>query len=213
LIPIKDAAVKAGNFTVNLVRDTLHINKVKYTVDNLDSLPPQLKAIKTGCLEDEKHFLFFKKENPLSNHYPAKFTLDNEVWPDTETYFQSWKAKLAGKPEERQKIKKAGCPVKAKKLGNAVKGLDEGIWEARRVEIMTIANRAKFSQNPELLDYLLATGTKKLVEASPNDKIWGIGMSMFYYRVLQCKHKWGDNLFGDVLETLREYFAKKRQNQ
>merc|ERR1719215_2497412 len=87
------------------------------------------------------------------------------------------KARLFGDNEMRSRTLAEYHPLEQKKLGQKVRQFDDQVWDAHRLAIVTAGNRAKFQQNPELRDILLATGTKRLAEASPIDRIWGIGMS------------------------------------
>ncbi|GMF41687.1 unnamed protein product [Phytophthora lilii] len=75
-------------------------------------------------------------------------------------------------------ILRAKSPPVAKKLGRQVKNYDDAVWSEHRYEIMLQALKLKFSCDEELTAKLLATGDKKLYEASRHDAIWGIGLSV-----------------------------------
>ena len=95
-------------------------------------------------------------------------------------------------------------PKKIKALGRKVKNYDDKKWEALRQDIVRRGNLAKFGQNQRLKQYLLSTGEKVIVEASPYDQIWGIGMSA---QSAEAKdpNKWlGTNYLGFALEWVRE---------
>jgi ribA/ribD-fused uncharacterized protein len=112
----------------------------------------------------------------LSNWFPARFVLHTITYPTAEHYMMAEKAKLFGDEKIREKIIAANSPGKAKSLGRRVSDFDEAAWESGRFEIVVEANVAKFSQNENLGALLRATGSKVLVEASPQDRVWGIGI-------------------------------------
>src|SRR6185295_19964985 len=87
------------------------------------------------------------------------------------------KAHLFGDEDSRRQIIEAATPKLAKGLGRKVKNFNEDVWQASRFEFVVEGNLAKFRQNQELGQFLLGTGNKVLVEASPMDRIWGIGLS------------------------------------
>ena len=113
------------------------------------------------------------------------------------------KAELFGDSEVAAKILEAQSPGEAKALGREVRGFDEGIWVESRWDIAAAGNLAKFSQNQRLREYLLATGTRVLVEASPVDSIWGIGMDKAAATDSHPSDWQGLNLLGFVLMQVR----------
>ena len=85
-----------------------------------------------------------------------------------------------------------------------MKGFDNSIWVKNSVDIIYEGIKQKFTQNQKLLDKLIKTKGKTLVEASPTNSIWGIGLSAESPKKLN-RRKWkGDNLLGIVLTELRE---------
>ncbi|MCO6561394.1 MAG: NADAR family protein, partial [Gilliamella sp.] len=91
-----------------------------------------------------------------------------------------------------------------KKLGQTVRNFDENIWNKHKKEIVFEGNYAKFSQNDELKKYLLSTKDKVLAEASPYDKIWGIGLSIDDEMRFNMAKWRGKNLLGEVLMQVRK---------
>jgi ribA/ribD-fused uncharacterized protein len=114
------------------------------------------------------------------------------------------KAKLFGDLDIHKKIIEAATPDQAKSLGRKVKGFVEEIWNAQRFDIVTEGNLAKFSQNPALQKLLLSTGSKILVEASPVDSIWGIGLAEGDERAKDPALWQGLNLLGFALMKTRD---------
>jgi len=113
------------------------------------------------------------------------------------------KARLFKDEEMLEKILKAATPAEAKKLGRKVKNFDHQTWSAQCYDIVRDGNVHKFGQNADLKSYLLGTGERVLVEASPYDAIWGIGMAKSDPNIT-FPNKWkGANLLGFALMESR----------
>lgn len=162
----------------------------------------------------ELDFLFFWGHRPpksggvgrscLSQWWPADFEIDGTRYGSAEHYMMAEKAALFGDESTRQAILDASTPALAKSLGRKVALFDEHRWKTHREEIVIRANLAKFRQNPGLSDFLLCTGARILVEASPLDRIWGIGLAADDARA-QSPSSWlGLNLLGFALMTVRD---------
>jgi ribA/ribD-fused uncharacterized protein len=118
---------------------------------------------------------FFERDRDeygwLSNFAPSPITdLYGVVWPTAEHAFQAEKCEAE---EDRIRIYKAGTPLLAKRLGRKVQLPSD--WEDVKVEVMLRIVYAKFKQNPELAEKLVATGYATLIEDSPHDSFWGAG--------------------------------------
>ncbi len=115
-----------------------------------------------------------------------------------------FKAKLFGDDIAAQRILAATTPKEYKAIGRQVKGFNDAVWIAKREKFMCTGCMAKFQQNPNLCSVLLAAGDTELIEASPYDRIWGIGLSIDDPRALD-KTQWkGLNLLGNVLMSVRD---------
>lgn len=112
----------------------------------------------------------------LSQWYPAPFEIEGVRYPTAEHYMMYQKAALFGDDVSAKKMLSATTPGEVKTLGRGVSGFDEGRWVAARFDIVVIGNINKFSQNPDMGAFLSGTGERVLVEASPRDAIWGIGL-------------------------------------
>lgn len=140
----------------------------------------------------------------LSQWYPSGFEIDGIHYPTAEHYMMAEKARLFGDDAMLQKILATDDPALAKQLGREVKGYQDTIWKKHRFEIVVRGNSAKFGQNGKLKVYLQATGDKILVEASPDDRIWGIGLSENHPDA-HNPAKWrGMNLLGFALMEVRD---------
>ncbi|KAK1962075.1 DUF1768-domain-containing protein [Colletotrichum sublineola] len=94
-----------------------------------------------------------------------------------EHYMMHGKALLFGDADAALVVLQADHPRKARALGRQVRGFDEALWASHRERIVREGNLLKFRCAPELRRKLLATGERELVEASPLDRVWGIGFS------------------------------------
>ncbi len=139
----------------------------------------------------------------FSQWFPVPFELEGVRYPSAEHYMMWSKARLFGDEAVAGQILAAGSPALAKKLGRAVRGFDAGVWTAHRFEIVVRASLAKFSQNAACQAYLLGSNDRVLVEASPLDRIWGIGLAASDERA-QNPLLWnGLNLLGFALMQTR----------
>jgi len=151
-------------------------------------------------------FIFFWKptEQPygyLGNWYNSSFDINGKTYANVEQYFMEQKAIIFNDIIAAEQIMENIFPSEMKKIGQRVKNYDEAVWNSVRYDIMKKAIYEKFAQDPNLLSKLASTGDKILVEASPFDKIWGIGYTKD--KAIQKKDKWGQNLLGKALMEVR----------
>jgi ribA/ribD-fused uncharacterized protein len=140
----------------------------------------------------------------FSQWWESEFIDEGINYKTAEHFMMAEKAKLFDNVEVYQKIIECKSPAAAKKLGRQVKGFSQEIWRKHRFEIVKKANHLKFSQNPELKDFLLKTKKRVLVEASPVDKIWGIGLASDHNDAQNPKKWKGENLLGFALMEVRD---------
>lgn len=139
----------------------------------------------------------------LSQWFEAGFEVQGQHYPTAEHFMMASKARLFGDETAHAAIVRCRTPGEAKKLGRGIQGFDEAAWVAARMGIVVRANEAKFSQNPALARYLLNTGERVLVEASPVDAIWGIGLAADDARASDPRRWRGLNLLGFALMQVR----------
>lgn len=139
----------------------------------------------------------------LSQWFAAPFILDNITYLTAEHYMMAQKARLFNDNEKLAAIIKSDSPLVAKQLGRQVKNFDEKCWSEHCFEYVVQGNAAKFSQNPALRAFLLSTAEHVLVEASPTDRIWGIGMGASDPDANQPERWRGQNLLGFALMQVR----------
>jgi ribA/ribD-fused uncharacterized protein len=181
------------------------VNEVLKTVDDVIELARSGRRLK---------YVFFWGHRPqrdgsigtgcLSQWWPSAFTVDDVRFSTAEHYMMWRKALLFGDEETARLIVAASHPRQAKMLGRRVRGFDEQTWVEHRWSIVTQASVAKFGQRPELRDFLVGTGERILVEASPTDRIWGIGLAATDERTADPARWQGLNLLGFALMAARE---------
>jgi ribA/ribD-fused uncharacterized protein len=140
----------------------------------------------------------------LSQWWPQPFTVDGVRYPTAEHWMMAGKARLFDDTDGLAAALAAASPGAAKAAGRKVRGFDEQRWRAVRYDLVVAGNLAKFGQHPELGDFLRRTGRKVLVEASPFDRIWGIGMARTHDDVGRPTRWRGLNLLGFALMDVRE---------
>ncbi|MCI5157839.1 MAG: NADAR family protein [Candidatus Electrothrix sp. AUS1_2] len=145
----------------------------------------------------------------LSQWYDASFEVDGIKFLTAEHYMMYCKAKLFGDSDAAVKVIQADNPGEAKRIGRTVQGFRQEEWDKYCIEIVIRGNVAKFTQNTEILTYLLATKNKVLVEASPYDKVWGIGLG-YDSKGIGNPLTWkGKNLLGFALMEARARLGKQ----
>ncbi len=150
---------------------------------------------------------FFTEASPFSQWFRCSFTDGGNTFNCAEQFMMHGKAVLFDDAEVAEKILTAAHPRDHTALGRKAKSFDDKVWKRSREQIVLAGNRAKFSQNPELKELLLATKGTELVEASPYDKIWGIGLAASDPRAHDPSQWKGQNLLGRILTQLREELA------
>lgn len=140
----------------------------------------------------------------LSQWYPSSFEVDGVEYNCAEQFMMAEKARVFNDLETRNKIMLSSSPKEIKTLGREVRNFNADIWSSASKDVVVKGNLHKFEQNAEMLEFLKTTGNKIIVEASPCDTIWGIGMSERDDGVLN-PHNWkGSNLLGFALMEVRD---------
>ncbi len=153
----------------------------------------------------DTHVYFYSGREIYSNFHRTERQFIDPItgieFSSSEQYFMWCKARFFGDAVSAVNIIHTGEPAHVKSLGRGVKGYDEAAWECVRPGFMTYGNYLKFSQNQAWGDELKATGARILVEASPVDRIWGIGRTV---EEAAAGAPWdGRNLLGEALMTVR----------
>jgi len=162
-------------------------------------------------------FIFFWGHTPdkrgmisaccLSQWWMCDFSENGKKFNCAEQYMMYNKAVTFGDSEYAEKIMKSSDQKQIKDYGRMVRNFDPEVWDSVKTDIVVKGNMLKFSQNPELKKYLTGTGYKILVEASPYDKLWGIGMQKGA-KGCTVPAMWnGENLLGFALMEVRDMLA------
>lgn len=122
------------------------------------------------------------------------------------------KARLFKDNDALKKIMAATDPSDQKRFGRNVRGYDEQKWSSVRYDVVLRATLEKYKQNPDLCEKLLATGNLKFVEASPKDKVWGIGMDSNHKDATQPGRWLGQNLLGKAIDEARRVIRQERDS-
>lgn len=139
----------------------------------------------------------------LSQWFYAPFTLEQITYLTAEHYMMAQKARLFNDSARLAEILACRSPQEAKQFGRMVENFENSVWQQHCFDYVVQGNLGKFSQNPALYEFLLSTGEQILVEASPRDRIWGIGMGASNPEATNPKLWRGQNLLGFALMQVR----------
>jgi hypothetical protein len=139
----------------------------------------------------------------LSQWWPCRFSVDGIGYRSAEHWMMAGKARLFEDEQALERILAAETPAEAKKLGRTVRRFDDDRWAAACLDLVAAGNVAKFGQDQALRAYLLGTRARVLVEASPVDRVWGIGLAADDPRAADPRQWRGGNLLGFALMRAR----------
>lgn len=170
-----------------------------------------IQSIDTGT---DPKYLFFWGHTPKRNDvpdkscfsqwYPSPFTVDGITYMTAEHWMMAGKALLFNDKEIFDQVIKASSPGLAKELGRQVRGFDPTTWQEKAYALVCEGNRHKFSSSELLKTFLLRTGNSILVEASPSDPVWGIGMAQDNPSATNPQEWKGTNWLGFALMEVRD---------
>lgn len=162
---------------------------------------------------NEKYHFFWKGKSPLTNWYQSIFyhRMGNSmlIFSCMEQFMMFSKAIIFNDLETGMKILNTAKPSEHKTLGREIKNFNQEQWDAVKENIVYQGLHEKFTQDSDLADYLLGTGDKLLVEANPEDKIWGIGIDEETARKTPEAEWPGQNLLGKQLTKLRDELKRQ----
>lgn len=143
---------------------------------------------------------------------PSPFAVDADEYACAEQFMMAEKAMLFGDEAMRRKILATDQPKAMKAFGQKVQNFEQSLWDQLKATIVLQGNYYKFAQNPQMRDFLLATGDKLLIEASPLDRIWGVGLAEDNPNILNPATWRGQNLLGFVLMEVRDELRRVYAN-
>lgn len=186
------------------------VMSVDGTVRTVASREALIEAVRAG---ERVRYLHFWGHRPLpdgrigasclSQWWPSPFTVDGVEYATAEHWMMAAKARLFGDAEGERRVLAAGHPSEAKKAGRLVRGFDEEIWRRERFGIVVEGSEHKFAAHEGLRSFLLGTGDRVLVEASPVDRVWGIGLAADDEAADDPARWRGPNLLGFALMEAR----------
>lgn len=171
-------------------------------------------------MSKDNYVFFWRSASPFSNWYHSPFVAtiyrpngyESFTFDNTEQWMMYQKAKLFNDDVIAEKILSEPDPRKIKALGKEVMGFDSNVWDENKERLVYDGLKLKFEQNKSCMDALMSTGDKKLVEASPYDQIWGIGLDEFDTRA-HHENTWrGQNLLGKLLTKLRDEIKNSKHD-
>ncbi|NEC28937.1 NADAR family protein [Streptomyces sp. SID8111] len=186
------------------------------TTGSIGSRRELIEALRAGA---SVKYLHFWRHRPLpdgrlgasclSQWWPSPFTVDGVRYATAEHWMMAGKARLFSDREAERRILAGDHPAQAQKEGRRVRGFDEAVWARERFGLVVEGNAHKFASDPGLRSFLLGTGAaggggRVLVEASPLDRIWGIGLAADDERAGDPERWRGENLLGFALMAARD---------
>lgn len=166
----------------------------------------QANPLTEADLPDPARFTTFHPfiKGVFSQWHTTAFEQDGRTFTTAEQWMMFSKARLFGDEEVASQIMETSDPAEQKRLGQQVRGFEQGLWDAEKIDVVHAGSMAKFGQNPGALRQLRATGDAMLVEANPRDWIWGVGLSVEDPRVHDPTEWRGGNLLGRILTRVRQ---------
>jgi ribA/ribD-fused uncharacterized protein len=152
----------------------------------------------------EEFIFYFGEESVFSHWYKCKFQIDEKTYGCVGQYIMYKKALLFDDEAIAHKIMNSSSPARHRSLGKQVSGFDKKKWHEHCLTYSLEGNLAKFSQNPILRKALLQSAGKSFAEASPYDRVWGIGLSLSNPKIHDRANWRGKNWAGESLEAARK---------
>lgn len=149
----------------------------------------------------------------FSQWYNSKVVIDGKRFNCLEQWMMYNKAVLFNDANHARLIMSSNNPKQQKTYGRRIKGFKKDKWEKVAYDIVKRGNYEKFTQNQDLKKELLETGNLTFVEASPYDKIWGIGMRENAPGIEDEKNWQGRNLLGKAITEVRDIIKNENENK
>lgn len=185
-------------------------------IESVRSVDALVRAVSEG---EPVEYLYFWGHTPrrdgslgrscLSQWWPSPFTVDGVTYASAEHWMMAAKARLFADADAERAILAARTPTEAKKAGRGVRGFDEAAWAQERFEIVVRGSVHKFTSDPALREFLTGTGRQVLVEASPLDRVWGVGLAADDPLILDPARWRGPNLLGFALMEARALLSSR----
>jgi len=152
----------------------------------------------------EEFIFYFGPDSIYSHWYKSNFIISKQDFCCVEQYLMYQKAILFKGADTAKKILNSSNPARHRHLGKQVAGFNKQLWHQKCKQFAFDGELAKFYQSRALKEKLLQTIGKSFAEASPYDRIWGIGLSMSNPKIFDRTQWRGRNWSGEVLELVRD---------
>ena len=208
LRPIIKAARKSDNYKGLCRLDGPHlvIDGIRYNRDNLHTLPADLDATTLCSKTNDEVLAFFGELHPLSNFHQCSFNAEDNMFHSSEQYIQWKKASFFGDNLAQERLLNSEDALECKNIARDIRDFNRVNWNKAAEELCFEGLKQKFFQNPTLLEFLISTGEKIIVESSYDDT-WGTGLPLSDPGCLN-KSKWKSiGILGRVLMSIRELAA------
>ena len=215
LLPILRAAKRSSEYKKQskLEDDKIVLKGRKYGVNTLNQLPEELNVFKVTTKENESTIGYFGELNPLSNFYSAPFTWDGIQYISSEQFIQANKAKYFDDADTYNQIMGCSTSLDCKHASRSIRNVDIARWELVAGDICQPGIRAKFLQNPSVMDILIRkTGSKTIVECA-SDRLWGTGIPLHDPGCLDPDKWFTQGIMGQILEGIRDEALQIREQQ
>lgn len=180
-------------------------------MEKIDSREALTRALRAGAKVKYLHFWGHRPSADgrvgagcLSQWWESPFTVAGVDYATAEHWMMAEKARLFGDTQAEARVLAADHPSVAKNAGRLVRGFDDSVWARERFRIVVEGSVHKFRSDPALREFLLGTGERVLVEASPVDRVWGIGLAARDTGAGDPERWRGLNLLGFALMEARE---------
>ena len=185
--------------------DKLSINRVSYTVNDLNKLPPDLAPYLVAQKENAEYIAFHGEHSPWSNFHPSPFVLNSQQYHSAEQWIQFQKVMLFGDSHTANLILQCSTPQECKRLSHYIRGIDHEKWRNEGFNLCLDRLRAKFIQNKDLIAMLKTTEPKLLVEVR-NDKLCGTGIPLKDSHALNDKRWSSKGWLSNMLTIIRDEY-------
>ena len=193
-----------GDGRARIRGNKLIVNDRVYSVNDLESLPQQLRPSNVFTRSKDNSVAFYTKMSPFSNHFQSNFRIEGIEFNCCEQFYMYSKALHFNDKQQADNILKATDPVIQKRLGSKIARFKKDVWNKRSQSVMETGLFAKFKKNPSLKDILLSTDEKILIEANKYDRYWSCGLPLFDNKIWSQKEWKGQNTLGQLLMKVRE---------
>ncbi len=170
-------------------------------------------TINKGCKMKKTNTHLFFYGSVYSQWVNTPFVLEGHKFANAEQYMMYKKAQHFDDQDSVEKILAEPNPKKVKALGRKVKDFDAESWAEVAEDHVTVGSVAKFTQNEDCLEQMIKDKNLILVEASPYDRIWGIGLGVHDPKCLDEKQWNGTNKLGTCLMRAREIVLPTKEKQ